>query len=57
MAIVDLAMSSFILPMVIVREKIEVIKDVCVSPAKYLKEFTPVFKKSNKFRQLTREYV
>ena len=50
-------MSSFILSTVIVWEKIEVIKDVSVSQAKYVKEFTPVFKKSKKFRQLTREYV
>ena len=50
MAIVDLATSSFILFTVIVREKIEVVEDVCASPAEYLKELTPVFKKSRKFR-------
>ena len=52
MAIVDLATSSFILFTVIVREKIEVVEDVCASPAKYLKELTRVFKKSRKFRRL-----
>ena len=38
MAIVDLAMSSSILFTVIVREKIDVVQDVCASPAKPFKE-------------------
>ena len=58
MAIVDLATSSFIsFTAVIVREKIEVVEDVCASPAEYFKELTRVFKKSRKFRRLTREDI
>ena len=52
MAIVDLATSSFILFTVNVREKIEVVEDVCASPAEYFKELTSVFKKSRKSRRL-----
>ena len=50
----NLAISSFILS---TWEKIEVVEDVCASPAEYLKELTRVFKKSRKFRRLTREYI
>ena len=57
MAIVHIGMSSFILLTVIMRENVEVVEDVCASPAEYLKEHTRVFKKSNKFRRLTREYI
>ena len=35
----------------------EVVEDICASPAEYLKELTRVFKKSRKFRRLTREYI
>ena len=43
MAIVNPATSTFILfTAVIVREKIEVVEDVCASPAEYLKEIMRV---------------
>ena len=58
MAIVDFVTSSFVLSTVIVwGKKIKIVEEVCASPAEYLKELTPVFKKSWKFRQLTREYI
>ena len=39
------------------RKKIEIVEDVCASPAEYFKELTRVFKKSRKLRRLTRENI